>query len=207
MWEIKFNHWWFTMKIVPTPFIHKSGEENKRFHSFSIYIFTNYSNTCTVHLLLFCAMTNKCTIVSQIIILIENLWDNFAFVGHSTKFYIYIYTYIPISLKRKCACGNLRIRLPPPTTETKVQKIAIWIISDFFVYYFLLCSSLRIRLITAWNDWMTVNIELERTRKEVTMAHFKFYKFSMYWRLSVLIEKKNHETPRDNMCVCVYLWM
>ena len=26
-----------------------------------------YFNTCTVHLLLFCTMTNKCTIISQII--------------------------------------------------------------------------------------------------------------------------------------------
>jgi len=30
-----------------------------------------YLNTCTVHLLLFCTMTNKCTITSQIITLVH----------------------------------------------------------------------------------------------------------------------------------------
>jgi len=32
---------------------------------------TAYFNTCTVHLLLFCAMTNKCTIISQLIPLLH----------------------------------------------------------------------------------------------------------------------------------------
>jgi hypothetical protein len=32
-----------------------------------------YFNTCTVHLLLFCTMTNKCTIISQIITLLHVL--------------------------------------------------------------------------------------------------------------------------------------
>ena len=31
----------------------------------------DYCNTCTVHLLLFCTMTNKCTIISQIITLLH----------------------------------------------------------------------------------------------------------------------------------------
>jgi hypothetical protein len=34
---------------------------------------SQYFNTCTVHLLLFCTMTNKCTIISQIITLLHVL--------------------------------------------------------------------------------------------------------------------------------------
>jgi len=55
---------------------------------------------------------------------------------------------------------------------------------------------------------MTVNIELERTRKEVTVALFKVYKFSMSRHLPELTEK-NHETPRDILyvCICVCVFM
>lgn len=53
---------------------------------------------------------------------------------------------------------------------------------------------------------MTVNIELERTRKEVTVAYFKVYKFSMSRHLPEITEK-NHEKSRDNLCVCVYVRM
>jgi len=36
-------------------------------------VYLSYFNTCTMHLLLFCAMTNKCTIISQIITLLHVL--------------------------------------------------------------------------------------------------------------------------------------
>ena len=117
---------------------------------------------------------------------------------------LYIYIYTNLITKEMCF-WNLRSRLPPSLThptETKVQKITIWIISYFFVYYFLLCSSLWFRLIATLNDWMRVNIELERTRKEVAAALFKVYKFSTSRHLPELIEK-NHETRLDILCVCV----
>jgi len=52
---------------------------------------------------------------------------------------------------------------------------------------------------------MRVNAELERKRKEVTVAFFKVYKFSMSRQLPELTEK-NHETPRDILCVCAYIY-
>ena len=93
LWEIKLSYCWFTKKIIPTPFIHKSGEENKRFHNFSVYVFTNYSNTCTVHLL-FCTVTNKCTIFSQIITLFDNIICEIIVHLLVIAQYIYLFIYL-----------------------------------------------------------------------------------------------------------------
>jgi hypothetical protein len=87
-----------------------------------------------------------------------------------------------ISLQRKCACGNLRIRLPPPPHHGNEGSENHNLNNFRFFSFISFCSAVHwesVCLITAWNDWMTVNIELERTRKEVTLAYFKFYKFSV----------------------------
>ena len=53
----------------------KTNESNKRFVSPNrpglVTMHTDYFNTSTVHLLLFCTMNNKCTVISQIITLLH----------------------------------------------------------------------------------------------------------------------------------------
>jgi len=57
-----------------------------------------YFNTCTVHLLLFCTMTNKCTIISQIITLLHVSTQSCYRQGSCNQYLAKLHEYF------KCGC-------------------------------------------------------------------------------------------------------
>jgi hypothetical protein len=126
----------------------RSEVEHTHTHTYThTHLFFFYFNKCTVHLLLLCTMTNKCTIISQIITLLHVSSLSYHPQGACNHYLVKLHKYM------KCSCWYCNTVLycnlakywlkPPWGWQDSVETCRSVIICEIIVHLLIIVQNIK----------------------------------------------------------------